>query len=234
MCPTSRLPASVMATIDGVVLYPPRFGTTVGTPFSTMATQEFVVPRSMPITLSIRARLPSPAGGVTSRGLSYPPDHALNVIIMRGELRGRIELSARIEPEAGSRVAGRKGNSVERILRVDLAGALRETGPVVEVAAGLHYGVCRALVGVRVVRAHLAHARPRSRRLGPLAVGLLVAPLLRVGFAEQEVSLHLRAAGLLGEFDIFRCQAGRDAEGVGRSHEIARSERRLGLARELS
>jgi hypothetical protein len=30
---------------------------TVGTPFSTIATQELVVPKSMPITFSIRARL---------------------------------------------------------------------------------------------------------------------------------------------------------------------------------
>jgi hypothetical protein len=52
MWPTSRLPASVKATIDGVVLYPPRFGMTLGVPFSTMATHEFVVPRSMPITFS--------------------------------------------------------------------------------------------------------------------------------------------------------------------------------------
>src|SRR5688572_12232522 len=39
--------------MDGVVLYPPLLGMTVGTPSSTMATQVFVVPRSMPTTLSI-------------------------------------------------------------------------------------------------------------------------------------------------------------------------------------
>src|SRR6187551_1987585 len=42
-----------MATIEGVVLYPPRFGITVGTPSSTMATHEFVVPKSIPITRSM-------------------------------------------------------------------------------------------------------------------------------------------------------------------------------------
>src|SRR5688572_13284407 len=52
MCPTSRLPFSAMATIDGVVLYPPRFGITTGVPSSTIATHEFVVPRSIPITFS--------------------------------------------------------------------------------------------------------------------------------------------------------------------------------------
>src|ERR1700721_906084 len=54
MCPTRRLPASVTATIEGVVLYPPRFGMTIGLPFSTIATHEFVVPRAMPITFPIR------------------------------------------------------------------------------------------------------------------------------------------------------------------------------------
>src|ERR1700690_1604594 len=59
MWPTRRLPASVTATIEGVVLYPPRLGITVGIPFSTIATHELVVPRSMPITFSIRPHLPA-------------------------------------------------------------------------------------------------------------------------------------------------------------------------------
>src|ERR1041384_4194294 len=53
MWPTRRFPFSAIATMDGVVLYPPRFGITDGVPSSTMATHEFVVPRSMPITLSL-------------------------------------------------------------------------------------------------------------------------------------------------------------------------------------
>src|SRR5688572_20737638 len=52
MWPTRRLPFSAIATIDGVVLYPPRFGITTGVPSSTIATHEFVVPRSIPITFS--------------------------------------------------------------------------------------------------------------------------------------------------------------------------------------
>jgi hypothetical protein len=40
----------VIANIDGVVLYPPAFGITLGCPFSMIATHEFVVPRSIPIT----------------------------------------------------------------------------------------------------------------------------------------------------------------------------------------
>src|SRR3954466_4279042 len=61
MWPTRRLPFSAIATIDGVVLYPPRLGITEGVPSSTIATHEFVVPRSMPITLSLAiASLVSP------------------------------------------------------------------------------------------------------------------------------------------------------------------------------
>src|SRR5437773_8570890 len=48
-----------MATIDGVVLYPPRFAITTGVPFSTTATHELVVPRSMPMTVSAMS-LPGP------------------------------------------------------------------------------------------------------------------------------------------------------------------------------
>src|SRR5690606_9048118 len=51
-------PFSAMATIDGVVLYPPLLGITAGVPSSTIATQELVVPRSMPITLSLAICLP--------------------------------------------------------------------------------------------------------------------------------------------------------------------------------
>jgi hypothetical protein len=42
-----------MATIDGVVRMPSEFSTTFGWPASMTATQEFVVPRSIPITLDI-------------------------------------------------------------------------------------------------------------------------------------------------------------------------------------
>src|SRR5512144_1448608 len=52
-CPTSRSPASVNATIDGVVRAPSVFSMTRTSLPSMTATQEFVVPRSMPITLLI-------------------------------------------------------------------------------------------------------------------------------------------------------------------------------------
>src|SRR5882672_4247283 len=51
--PTRRSPLSVNATIEGVVRAPSAFSMTLAALPSMTATQEFVVPRSMPITLAI-------------------------------------------------------------------------------------------------------------------------------------------------------------------------------------
>src|SRR5262245_38456774 len=51
--PTRRSPLSVNATIDGVILAPSAFSSTLGLVPSMTATQELVVPRSMPMTLPI-------------------------------------------------------------------------------------------------------------------------------------------------------------------------------------
>jgi hypothetical protein len=51
--PTRISPLSVKATIDGVVLAPSAFSITFAALPSMTATQEFVVPRSMPIALAI-------------------------------------------------------------------------------------------------------------------------------------------------------------------------------------
>src|SRR5215813_9127305 len=51
--PTSRSPSSVKATIDGVVRMPSAFSITFGVDPSITATQELVVPRSIPITFAI-------------------------------------------------------------------------------------------------------------------------------------------------------------------------------------
>lgn len=48
--PTSRSPSAVKATTEGVVLDPSAFSSTFGVFPSITATQEFVVPRSMPQT----------------------------------------------------------------------------------------------------------------------------------------------------------------------------------------
>ena len=51
--PTSRSPACVNATTDGVVRPPSAFSITVGSPPSSTAMHEFVVPRSIPIVFAI-------------------------------------------------------------------------------------------------------------------------------------------------------------------------------------
>src|SRR5215212_6413136 len=51
--PTRRSPSSVKATIDGVVRAPSAFSMTLGVAPSITATQELVVPRSMPMTLAM-------------------------------------------------------------------------------------------------------------------------------------------------------------------------------------
>ena len=51
--PTRRSPSSLNATIEGVVRAPSAFSITLALAPSITATQEFVVPRSMPITLAI-------------------------------------------------------------------------------------------------------------------------------------------------------------------------------------
>src|SRR5262245_49655848 len=52
--PTSRSPLAVKPTMEGVVRAPSWLGMTWGAPPSMTATQELVVPRSIPITLPTR------------------------------------------------------------------------------------------------------------------------------------------------------------------------------------
>src|SRR5437588_8883979 len=56
--PTRRSPSAVKATIDGVVRAPSAFSMTLGLAPSMTATQELVVPRSMPMTFAIVLILP--------------------------------------------------------------------------------------------------------------------------------------------------------------------------------
>ena len=51
--PTRRSPLSVKATTDGVVRAPSAFSITVGSPPSSTAMHELVVPRSIPMVLPI-------------------------------------------------------------------------------------------------------------------------------------------------------------------------------------
>src|SRR5215475_10047230 len=92
MWPTRRLPVSVRATIDGVVLYPPRLGMTTGLSFSTMVTHEFVVPRSMLITRSMNDPLVGSFLLQALRHFGYP-------IILRRDLTRLLEFPFGCEGE---------------------------------------------------------------------------------------------------------------------------------------
>src|SRR4051812_35541766 len=91
MCPTSRFPASVTATTLGVVLYPPRFGMTTGVSPSKIATQEFVVPRSMPITRSILSPSHHQAARPSSLAAFESPYPIADCIILGRQRRGALE-----------------------------------------------------------------------------------------------------------------------------------------------
>src|SRR3990167_8961495 len=65
--PTSRSPLSVIATIDGVMRLPSELAMTTGAPPDTKATHEFVVPRSIPITLPMESPFRT---GLTERSRS--------------------------------------------------------------------------------------------------------------------------------------------------------------------
>ena len=56
--PTMRSPVLEKATTEGVVRAPSALGITTGSPPSMTATQEFVVPKSMPIVFAIINYLP--------------------------------------------------------------------------------------------------------------------------------------------------------------------------------
>src|SRR6202048_1537969 len=71
--PTSRSPSSVKATIDGVVRIPSAFSITFGDLPSITATQELVVPRSIPMTLAMELILSLSAGRGGPKGALCPP-----------------------------------------------------------------------------------------------------------------------------------------------------------------
>src|SRR5712692_5765875 len=69
--PTMIFPFSLMATIEGMVLWPSREGITSGFPSFTTAEQELVVPRSIPIIgpfFSARGSAEGGAAGETAPG----------------------------------------------------------------------------------------------------------------------------------------------------------------------
>src|SRR5262245_18648236 len=74
MAPTRRSPEREKATTEGVVRAPSELGITTGTPPSRTATQELVVPRSMPIVLAIASfrSCRAAGGGVRERAAPGP------------------------------------------------------------------------------------------------------------------------------------------------------------------
>src|SRR5689334_3257185 len=80
ICPTRRSPFSVNPTMDGVVLPPSLLGTTWGDPPSITATQQLVVPRSIPMTF------PMACAASSNSRLSFS---------------GRLALSPRRDPHQG-------------------------------------------------------------------------------------------------------------------------------------
>src|SRR6185436_18311612 len=73
--PTRRSPREVKATIDGVVRAPSRDAMTRGFPPSITAMQQFVVPRSMPITLPMSGLLLVVFGRTVSGIVDANADH---------------------------------------------------------------------------------------------------------------------------------------------------------------
>src|SRR5258708_37319911 len=74
--PTSRSPESVKATIEGVVRAPSAFSITLASLPSITATQELVVPRSIPITLLMSSSLSADPHGLHAKHRVDPQDCA--------------------------------------------------------------------------------------------------------------------------------------------------------------
>src|SRR3979490_2394386 len=125
-CPPSTSPSSVKATIDGVVRAPSAFSMTLALLPSITATQELVVPRSMPITLLIgtsckkqdrsarESTVPIPRGYGSHRCLANPV--AARVIYVAGPApinRCRTAVYRRSEP-SGSLFVDRLGELSHR------------------------------------------------------------------------------------------------------------------------
>src|SRR5436305_1617488 len=83
--PTRRSPSSLNATIDGVVRMPSAFSMTFGVLPSITATQEFVVPRSIPMTfpMVLISFFLRQVGWALTAHQSKPPNDQLLAILRR-------------------------------------------------------------------------------------------------------------------------------------------------------
>src|SRR6478752_6286796 len=75
--PTRRSPSAVKATIEGVVRAPSAFSMTLGAAPSITATQELVVPRSIPITFAIKILLMADGTFGPSHGAAARPSPSM-------------------------------------------------------------------------------------------------------------------------------------------------------------
>src|SRR5437763_4929503 len=94
ICPTRRSLSSVKPTTDGVVRLPSRLGITCGVVTSTTATQELVVPRSMPMIVDMPGlrygnrfltSSGAPARDAERRAARHPTARSLATLGMTGD-----------------------------------------------------------------------------------------------------------------------------------------------------
>ena len=126
-CPTSTSPLSVKATIEGVVRAPSAFSMTFAEAPSMTATQELVVPRSMPIALLIailqivhaagfRRNAVGSVGVRSIRRRRRPPPHRFAIADTdRNDVRGG--------RSAGVKAASRRAPTRAAIYAAAFAGA---------------------------------------------------------------------------------------------------------------
>ena len=110
ICPTSRSPDSVKPTIEGVVRLPSLLGMTTGSPPSITATQELVVPRSIPMTLPMVLTesprvFPVSAGGASASATAGAAAAGARATTTSA---GRTSRSLSMKPRRTSEATGRR------------------------------------------------------------------------------------------------------------------------------
>src|SRR5262245_4725952 len=115
--PMSFSPRGVNATIDGVVRAPSRLAITRGLPPSITAMQQFVVPRSMPITLPMSGLLTLVGGSRAVRLFDTNADHGRSQDAVVQEIASLEDLGHRVGRDRRIRI-GRDGLVPLRIERL--------------------------------------------------------------------------------------------------------------------
>src|SRR5262245_6199025 len=145
ICPTRRSPLAVKATMDGVVRLPSREATTWGDPPSITATQEFVVPRSMPMIRPMRGSSIAPSGGCP---------------------RTRLSVVRRMRPFIGERGYLHPRRAHDTLAQAVAALPLSENGVVRQIGSRLGLdGLVQVRIEEQAVGLDGRHALPRERVL---------------------------------------------------------------------